>query len=209
MSARRLSKPGLVVMEKNKPARALASDQTEEARWRLYDEYYRAERWVDLRAVLKEDLRQDPDDHWLLTRIGLTYYEQRNYKEALTYSEKAIELEPACPLALWDYAGTLDMLGRDEEAVRLWEGLLERGVEAIAHGDCGEGVRWARSLLNDCRYRIARIANEHQDLIRARTYYEDHLKNRRAGQYSVYTRVDVQRRLRDVLQHLSAPDTTR
>ena len=196
-------------MDKKKPVRALASDPTEEARLRLYDEYYQAERWKDLRAVLKEDLRQDPDDHWLLTRISLTYYEQRNYKEALAYSEKAIELDPACPLALWDYAGTLDMLGRDEEAVEIWEGLLERGVESIAHGECGEGIGWARSLLNDCRYRIARIANEHQNLIRARTYYEEHLKNRRSGQYSVYTRADAQRRLRDVLQRLSATDATR
>ena len=40
---------------------------------------------------------------------------ESDYQEALRWVEKAREIAPDCPLVLWDYAGTLDMLGRERE----------------------------------------------------------------------------------------------
>ena len=113
------------------------------------------EDWEAAHRLILQELKAEPEDHWLTTRLATTFYEQRDYAAALKWSEKAILLAPECPLVLWDYAGALDMTGREEEAIRIWRRLIERGAERIAADECGEGVRWAESLVNDCRYRAA------------------------------------------------------
>jgi hypothetical protein len=119
------------------------------------DELFESEQWEAARAALLAELRSNPGDHWLLTRLATTYYEQRKYKEALKYSRSAFSSNPECPLVLWDLAGTLDALGKKDEAIGIYSQLLDRGVQRIANDECGEGEEWARSLLADCKYRIA------------------------------------------------------
>ena len=114
-----------------------------------------AEDWPAARRAVRAKLRSSPNDHWLLTRLGLTYYEERRYKQALKYSLRALEEAPNCPLALWDYAGALDMLDQDEAALNVYLLLVRRGIQQIAFGDCGEGLAWARGLIADCHYRMA------------------------------------------------------
>ena len=70
-----------------------------------------AEDWPAARRAIRAELRSDPENHWLLTRLGLTYYEEKDYKQALEWSRRAVGEAPNCPLVLWDYAGTLQMLG--------------------------------------------------------------------------------------------------
>src|SRR5580698_9318353 len=98
----------------------------------------RAEDWPAARLAVRAKLRSCPRDHWLLTRLGLTYYEERRYKQALKYSLRALEEVPNCPLALWDYAGSLEMLDQTEEALKVYLVLVGRGIQQIAFGDCGE-----------------------------------------------------------------------
>jgi tetratricopeptide (TPR) repeat protein len=89
--------------------------------------------WPRARVLIRSALKRDPDSHWLLTRLGLTYYEQRQYKRAIQYSEKALALAPHCPLVLWDYAGCLEMLDRTQEALAIYRRLLRRGINRLAH----------------------------------------------------------------------------
>lgn len=86
-----------------------------------------AERWADARATIRAELRNVPNDHWLLTRLALTYYEQRNYRSALRHSEQALALAPKCRLVLWDYAGALQMIDRHEQAIAVYADLIKRG----------------------------------------------------------------------------------
>ena len=114
----------------------------------------RAERWAGARGLIKKRLKKEPTNHWLLARLGLTYYEQRQYDEALAYEEEALRIEPNCPLALWDYAGSLQMLGRHREALGVYERITQLGAKRIAVGQCGEGLAWANGLVADCYYRM-------------------------------------------------------
>lgn len=116
-----------------------------------------AERWTDARRLIQQALRSKPDDHWLLTRLSTTHYEQKRYKRALTLSERALEVAPYCPLALWDYAGCLEMLKRNEEAADIYQRLIRRGPKRIANGPCGEGLALARGLVADCHLRLADV----------------------------------------------------
>src|SRR5512146_1689372 len=105
----------------------------------VIEEAIKRENWEKARSLIRSRLKRFPDDHWLITRLGLTYYEQKQYKRALRYSEKALSLAPHCPLVLWDYAGSLDMLQRSEEAIAVYKRIVQRGVNQIAYGKCGEG----------------------------------------------------------------------
>ena len=59
-----------------------------------------SEDWTGARRAIRLRLRHAPDDHWLLSRLALTYYEQRKYKKALEIERQALRLAPRCPLAL-------------------------------------------------------------------------------------------------------------
>ncbi|HEX5432393.1 MAG TPA: tetratricopeptide repeat protein, partial [Bryobacteraceae bacterium] len=79
-----------------------------------------AERWRAARQVIRAELRSSPNGHWLLTRLGLTYYEEKRYKQSLRYTARALEEMPNCPLVLWDYAGDLEMLGQTKRALDIY-----------------------------------------------------------------------------------------
>ncbi len=157
-----------------------------------------AEKYGEARAVLIRRLRKKPESHWLLTRVGTTYYEEKRYEKALKYHEKAMKLAPKCPLVLWDYAGTLAMLGRREEAITIWQGLIRRGVRSIAHGECGEGTRHARSLVNDSRYSMGKAYAEMGRTDLARRYMRQYIANRGPNCSSIYNLHKVKRELREI-----------
>ena len=121
------------------------------------DDRFAREKWKEARALLEKEMKKrgGEADHWLLTRLATTYYEERQYKKALQLDDKARALAPDCPLVLWDYAGTLDALGRSEEAISIYMSLILRGPEKVGREECGEGLEWAISLLTDCFYRVS------------------------------------------------------
>jgi tetratricopeptide (TPR) repeat protein len=162
------------------------------------EKYLLQEDWQIARAIILKELKKTPGDHWLLTRLSLTYYEEHKYKKALKIVEKALKYAPKCPLVLWDYAGTLDMIGQHQEAIKIWKRLLRIGIDKIAYGECGEGLRWARSLLNDSRYRIGRSYRKMGKLKQASNYIFAHISHRTPGTPSIYLLSTVKRELNDI-----------
>jgi tetratricopeptide (TPR) repeat protein len=119
-----------------------------------------AESWDLAETAIEEDLGNDPDDHWLWCRLSSVRYEKRNYEAALECATKALSIVPDCPLALWDQAGALDMLGKWNQARRIYAQLLERGTKQLSDPDedadeCWEGAAWTKGLLADCVFRAA------------------------------------------------------
>jgi len=147
--------------------------------------------WAKARSLIQSALRKEPNSHWLLTRLALTYYEEREYEKALRYSQKALLLQPNCPLALWDCAGALSMLGRHREAMDIYRRLIRRGAESIANGDCGEGIAQARGLVADCWYRISKCHLASGAKRSARIALQKHILLRGAGCRSIYSIRDV------------------
>jgi tetratricopeptide (TPR) repeat protein len=168
---------------------------------KLIEENMRREDWTKARALISKALRTNKNDHWLITRLAATYYEEHKYRKALRLEERALRLAPRCPLVLWDYASTLDMLGQESKAIAIWKRLLSRGEEDIARGECGEGIRWARSLLNDSRYRIARAYRDLRKIPLAERYFKEHLKSRRPGIPSIYQLRVIKKELSELQRH--------
>lgn len=155
-----------------------------------------AGRWRRARRLILEEMKADPENHWLLTRLSTTFYEERNYAKALEISRTAYTISPKCPLVLWDYAGALEMAGKEHEAIGMWNSMLRRGVQSIAKDKCGEGVQWARSLLNDCRYRLAVAYLDAKQYALAERHILAHKARRRTGLSSCYTAKDVARQMK-------------
>ena len=164
----------------------MAEEEKEEGR--AIEGAIAADDWARAEALLAKVLERRPESHWCWARLALVCHEQRQYGKALEHSQRALGLAPRCPLALWEKAGALDALGREREAIAVWKGLLSRGVRDIAYGRCGEGKRWAESLLNDCRYRIAFALFELGDSRMAARFIRGHLLRRKRGLSSCYSR---------------------
>lgn len=153
----------------------------------------RDDKWLAARKAIRAALKADPKSHWLLTRLGLTYYETRRYAASLPYQERALALAPRCPLVLWDYAGTLQMLGRHREAIDVYRRLTRRGVRRIATGPCGEGLARAKGLVADCHYRIANSLRALGRIDEARSEFDAHLDMRGPGCQSIYALRELDR----------------
>lgn len=156
------------------------------------------ENWGNARKLIKAELRHDPDDHWLLIRLSLTYYEQREYSTALGFSSKALKAAPFCPLVLWNHAGALEMLGRTREALAIYHRLIKRGVDRIAYGACGEGLAKARGLVADSLYRLAKCYKTINKPEQAINAYKRHLAMRGPGCRSIYSLRAVRKELNDM-----------
>jgi len=157
------------------------------------------ERWAEAAALIRKALIKAPNDHWLLTRLSSTHYEMRQYRKALGLSRRALAAAPRCPLALWDFAGVLRMLGRHKESIRALQGLVRRGPAAIAREDCGEGLVRARAMVNDSRYLIARNYEDLGNPAMARRYVRAYLRGRQNGSKGIYSRREASDRLRLLL----------
>lgn len=154
------------------------------------------ERWSEARKTITAALRLEPTSHWLMARLSVTYYEQRKYSRALTFAARALELAPRCPLVLWDYAGTLQMLDRDTEAVAVYRSLIRRGPQRIAKNPCGEGLARSRGLVADCHLRVSDSLRYLGDQIGAERHLVKHLDMRGPGCHSIYSLKDIASRRR-------------
>jgi tetratricopeptide (TPR) repeat protein len=152
-----------------------------------------SENWEKARSLIRERLKKSPGNHWLITRLGLTYYEQRQYKRSLNYSKKAIKIAPNCPLVLWDYAGSLDMLNYKKEAISIYKRIISKGLNQIAYGKCGEGKAWARGLIADCHYRLACCYKDIGCFKKSLEEYKYHFALRGPGCHSVYNIKEIRK----------------
>jgi tetratricopeptide (TPR) repeat protein len=153
------------------------------------------EEWEKAQVLALTLLEDEPENHWLLAELAETYYEQRNYEKALGYIEQALKIAPHCPLVLWHYSLILYMLKRYEDAIRIYKGLIRRGIQNLAYEECGEGIRWARILVNNCRYFVGLAYARTGNFQTAKKYIEAHIANRNRNCPSIYSLRDVRKDL--------------
>jgi tetratricopeptide (TPR) repeat protein len=163
------------------------------------NQLFARERWADAQHLIEKELKRLPNDapirHWWLSRLSAAVYEHHDYALALGLARQAESIKPNCPLVLWDLANALDMLGEERQAIEVYTRLIGRGPQAIAGDECGEGIRKARGLLADCKYRLslcyAEIGEERDALRFAREFMSDWL----GGAKGIYTLEDIKRLL--------------
>ncbi len=109
--------------------------------------------WDEARQVLEQEHERNPTDHWVLTQLGVTFYEQDRYEEALQVFLRSLRVLEDCPLTLWNLAGALDALGYHGGAIRVYTWLLQSN-RSPKDDPCWESKQWTDSLKADCVYRL-------------------------------------------------------
>jgi tetratricopeptide (TPR) repeat protein len=181
---------------KTKKGRTKTGSNGSEAK--IIERLLNAEKWPQAQALLHRALIHAPTDHYWWMMLSETYYEQFEYETALECSKRAVELAPQCPLALWHYAGCLSMTGQERAALAVWALLLNRDLDEVAHGECGEGMKWAMQLLNDVHYRMGFIHYFLSEDAQARISFEKYLYNRSRGVGSIYDAEEVKKHLAEL-----------
>jgi hypothetical protein len=89
----------------------------------------------------------------------------------------------ACILSVLD--------GKENEAIKLLQRIIRSKLSKIAYGDHGEGMRWAKSLVNDSRVRLALVYLSNNEKTKALKYLNDHLENRERGVFSNFSKKEI------------------
>lgn len=157
-----------------------------------YYEYFKNEDWLNAQKILEVLISSSKEESfWLYTSLSSVFYELKNYDEALKYSKLAYSLNPESPLVLWDYAGVLYMLNKEQEAIDLWQIIIKTNEDVLAFELTTAGLRWARTLKNDALYRIAQAYYYLENDKLALEYAMNHLNNRKKGQKSLYKKSEI------------------
>jgi tetratricopeptide (TPR) repeat protein len=153
--------------------------------------------WTAARKLLLAERAKAPDDHWVLTQLGVTYYEQRQYKKAERLFREATEIMPECPLALWHLAGARDALGDHQSAIRIYSRLLA-SKRTPAQDPCWESNEWTEALKTDCVYSLGFCFRQLGKKRKAERYYREYLNLLMAGAAGMYPAEDVIREIQEL-----------
>ncbi len=153
--------------------------------------------WEEARRLLVREQDEAPTNHWVLTQLGVTFYEQRRYEEALPLFLASRKIVPDCPLTLWNLAGTLDALGKHANAMRIYTCLLQNN-KSPEEDPCWESVEWADALKADCVYRLGVCFQHLGKKRKAELCYRQFLNLLSIGIDATYSIDDVKRQMRDL-----------
>lgn len=150
-------------------------------------------KWKDVEKLVRNALRKEPSEYWLLTTLANSLYEQKKYKEALDLSQEAYKLNKNDPLVIYDLAPILKMNGYVNEAVSKWKLIERKSINELAFGKYGEGIKWAKGVKNNVYLHLALVYKEKGDMKKFKKYLLLNLNNRERGVFCSYPKKDVLR----------------
>ncbi len=162
------------------------------------NKYFDADDNESAHKLLLSTIKKFPNEYLFYAQLSVINYELGDDKNAIEYAERALQITPTCQLAQNYYAVALQATDKDTKAIEIWLSLLSRNIKDLAFNDCGEGIRNAKSFQNDIRFNlgVSYIAINNKE--KAIFYFNEHLKNRRQGQFSNFTSKNVNEYLKDL-----------
>ncbi len=159
---------------------------------------FEKDKWNEARELLEKEIIIFPQEYFLITSLAKVCYNTEHFEDSLEYATQAMKIEPNDALVIYDYACALSALEKNEEAIRQWNKIINMDINKIAYGDYGEGMKWAKSIVNDSRYRIALSHVELQNIKEAKRLINEHLQYRQRGIYSDFTKKQVVNKQKDL-----------
>jgi tetratricopeptide (TPR) repeat protein len=161
------------------------------------NELLRRAQWIEARRLLERARKSDPKSHWLITQLGVTYYEQGEYKNALKHFLASLRIVSDCPLTLWNLAGTFDSLGNYDAAMSIYNWLLQTD-KSSEDDPCWESKAWTDALKTDCVYRVGVCFQHLGKNQHAEDCYRQYLNLLSIGMKGSYSIGDVKRQLQSL-----------
>lgn len=92
-----------------------------EESWEIESEYYYEQQWDKLIEYCLQRLKNEPEDDYLLWRLGDTYLQSGNYQKALEVGKYHYKIHPESPNAVNILLNALEKLGKPVEEFP-WKG---------------------------------------------------------------------------------------
>ena len=109
-------------------------------------------------GYLKRKCNDFPNEYWLKIKLAEYLYNQHD-KSCLDYAAAAYGIAPDDMLVVYDYACALSLNGQCTQAIELLQMIQEKGLDYMAYSEHGEGMRWAKRLMNDVNSLMMSIKN--------------------------------------------------
>lgn len=161
------------------------------------NQLFAANEWDEARELLDAKCAKGPESHWILTQLGVTYYEQRRYREALRLFLKSTAIVPDCPLTSWNLGGVYDALGKHDAAIDIYTGILKR-AQTSDEDPCWESEAWATALKTDCVFALGTAYQHMGDQALAEHCYRQYIDLLLIGIEGSYPIEDARRRIQSL-----------
>lgn len=107
-----------------------------------------------------------------------------------------MKIEPDDDLNIYTYACALYYVGKLEKSFEYLTKIINKDIHEIAYGEHGEGLRYAKQLLNDAVYMTGVVCQDMHRYNEAKDYFMRYLESKKPFQYSDFTK-------KQAMSHLS------
>ena len=138
--------------------------------------------FAEARKQIRSFLRDEPENHWLMTRMAGAWAVEGKYYDALKWVKRALRRAPRCPIALWHLAYIYDGKERRADAARVLRRLIKRPIRSyLGGGECAQSRSWARDFITDCYMMLGSVEQSRSRHLEAARAYRQHIRRRLAG----------------------------
>ena len=103
---------------------------------------------------IKEVLKRQPENLWLLRQISWALLQSGETKRALKYIDRALKIKPDNPYVLWEYGHIMLGSGDCEAALKIFKKIMRKATN-LSKTYKKAKHKSALRMMNDCRYAIA------------------------------------------------------
>ena len=107
-------------------------------------------------------------------------------------------MEPDDDLNIYTYACALYYVGLLDKSYEYFNKIIDKDINDIAYGEHGEGLRYAKALINDSIYMAGVIFQKQHKYEEAKGFFLRHLEDRKPFQYSDFTKAQVMKHLSEL-----------
>lgn len=164
------------------------------------DSYKHESDWTGLIKMLKRYANRYPNEYYVYQQLASTLYIESiaQYQLAFQYAERAIIMEPDDDLNIYTYACALYYVGLLDKSYEYYNKIIDKDINDIAYGEHGEGLRYAKALINDSIYMAGVICQKQHKYEEAKGFFLRHLEDRKPFQYSDFTKAQVMKHLSEL-----------
>lgn len=150
----------------------------------------RESNWTGMIKMLKKYAMKYPNEYYVYQQLAATLYIESiaQYQLAFQYAERAMNMEPNDDLNIYTYACALYYVGQLEKSFEYFTKIIKKDILEIAYGEHGEGVRYAKQLINDSVYMTGVVCQDMHRYNEAKNYFMLYLENKKPFQYSDFTK---------------------
>ncbi len=154
-----------------------------------------------LERILNIELKKDSDNGWLWCQLAKVYSYYGNFEKMAETIKKAIDADPEDAEYLWLYCVANMAQKKYDTVIEAAQKILNMGVQNIAKA---YGNRlYAMALANDCKLYLALSYKNIKEYQQAKKWMLLHLKNRKRGMKSIYSKTEAQSLYKDIKMQAS------